>query len=242
MTDTKQLAIVTGAAGGMGKGITRRLVDDGFRVLMSDMRHEALAEAAREFGDNVDFVAGDVTDPAHRAALFDRAEGLFVLVNNAGAFWPGSFDDLSGDDFRKIMEVNLIAPFEFAKLAVPIMRKGGGGRIVNIASRAYLGAARLGHYAASKGALVSLTVSMSMELGGDGILVNAIAPGVINTPALDLWDDPNVIPTLAKQIAVGHIGEPADVAHMVSTMASPRNTFLNGQTVIVDGGRAGASK
>jgi|TARA_R110002072_G_scaffold10342_4_gene48118 3-oxoacyl-[acyl-carrier protein] reductase len=238
MTDAKKLAIVTGAAGGMGKGITRRLVEDGFRVLMSDMRKDALAEAAKEFGSDVDFVAGDVTDPAHRAAVFERADGLFALVNNAGAFWPGGIDELTGDDFRKIMEVNLIAPFEFSKLAVPIMRKNGGGRIVNIASKSYLGSARLGHYSASKGALVSLTGALSMELAADGILVNAIAPGVINTPALNLWNDPNVIPNLAKQIGVGHMGEPADIAHMVSTMASPRNTFLTGQTVLVDGGRA----
>lgn len=236
--DKARLALVTGAAGGIGAAIARRLAEDGFRVLMTDMSAEKLAEVAKTIDGEVDHCAADITSAADRERLYARADGLFALVNNAGIFSPGGFMDLTGDDFRRMFEVNTVALFELSKLAVPLMRKGGGGRIVNIASRAYQGGSRLAHYAASKGAVVSLTSSMAIELGPDNILVNAIAPGVINTPILNQWDDPRILPALSSQQALGRIGQPEDIASVVSMMVSPRTDFLTGQTVTVDGGRA----
>lgn len=238
--NSKHSAIVTGATGGIGQAIARRLVEDGFHVVMTDMDEAALKELAATMDGSCTYFAADLTDADARQALVQRAPNLFALVNNAGIFSPGYFMDLTGDDFRRMYEVNTIAPFELSKLAVPLMRRSGGGRIVNIASRAHEGAAKMAHYAASKGGVVSLTRCMAMELGPDNILVNAIAPGVIKTPILDSWDDPKMLEALSRTQALGRIGQPEDIGNVVSMLASPRTDYITGQVVLVDGGRAAA--
>ena len=229
-------AIVTGAAGGMGRAISARLAEDGFHVLMTDMNEAALAEAAAGISGSVEYFTANLGDADARAALIDRAGDLFALVNTAGIFNPAPIADLTGADFSRMYDINTIALFELSKLAMQRMAQSGG-RIVNIASRAYLGSPNVAHYAASKGAVVSLTRCMALELAPDNILVNAIAPGVIETPILAGWSDEERA-KLASYQPLGRIGQPKDVANVASMLASPRTDYITGQVIIVDGGRS----
>lgn len=229
-------AIVTGAAGGMGRAISRRLVEDGYRVIMADLNGNAAAEAAREIGDGARAVEADIGDPAAREALIGGAEGLYALVNNAGLFGTAPIAELRAEDLRRMYEINTVALFELARMAAARMA-GQGGRIVNIASRAALGGPMIAHYAASKGAVVSLTRCMALEFAADQILVNAVGPGIIDTPMLGSWDDEERA-RMATYQPLRKIGRPEDVANVVSMLASPRTDYLTGQVIYVDGGRS----
>lgn len=238
MTDIQgHKAIVTGAAGGMGRAIAARLAADGFSVVMTDLDADALRDAASGIDGDIDTVAADITRDEDRAALFDRAGEVFALVNNAGIFNPAPMDELTGEDFRRMYEINTVALFELSKRAARAMRGSGGGRIVNIASRAYLGSHNVAHYAASKGGVVALTRCLAVELAPDDILVNAIAPGVIETPILAGWDAEERA-KLASYQPLGRIGRPEDVANIASMLASPNTDYITGQIIIVDGGRS----
>jgi len=234
MSDYKT-ALVTGAAGGIGEAIAARLVEDGFRVLMTDLDEARLMVSAEKVG--ADWMTCDLGNAAAREELMERAGNLFALVNNAGIFSTRDAADLTADDFRKMYEINTIAGFELAKLAAVKMRASGAGRIVNIASRSYLGAVQIAHYAASKGAVVTLTKCLALEWAADSILVNAIAPGVIDTPILQQWSEEERA-KLASYQPVGKIGEPADIANVAAMLASPRTNFITGQCIVVDGGRS----
>lgn len=235
MTD-KKTALVTGAAGGMGAAISRRLSDDGFRVVMTDLAAEGLEIAAKQVV-GAETVVADLGSPEGRAALVEMADGPFALVNNAGIFSTKPAMELSAEDFHRMYDINTVAAFELCKLAVKSMRQAGGGRIVNIASRSFLGAVQVAHYAASKGAMVTLTRCLALELAGDNILVNAVAPGVIDTPILLGWDVEERA-KLASYQPLGRIGQPEDVANIVSMLASPGTDYITGQVIVVDGGRS----
>lgn len=235
MTD-KKTALVTGAAGGMGVAISQRLSDDGFSVVMTDMVKEGLETAALQVKGAKSIVA-DLGSPEGRASLMDAVDGPFALINNAGIFSTKPAMDLSAEDFHRMYDINTVAAFELCKLAVQSMGTLGGGRIVNIASRSFLGGVQVAHYAASKGAMVTLTRCLALELADANILVNAVAPGVIDTPILLSWDDEERA-KLASYQPLGRIGQPKDVANIVSMLASPTTDYITGQVIVVDGGRS----
>ena len=231
----KLRALVTGAAGGIGEAVAARLTEDGFSVLMTDLEKARLEAAATRIG--AESMVCDLGDDAARKALVDKAGDVFALVNNAGILTTGDAADLTSDDFRRMYEINTIAGFELSKLVAVKMRAAGDGRIVNIASRSYLGAVQVAHYAASKGAVVTLTKCLALEWAADGVLINAIAPGVIDTSILQEWDDAERA-KLASYQPVGSIGRPEDIANVASMLASPRTKYLTGQCITVDGGRS----
>lgn len=232
------MALVTGGASGMGLATVERLARDGFSVAMVD-RDAAVAqrEAQRlaSLGLPVQAHVLDLTDEAAVRALVARLSPIQVLVNNAGVFDERKFDEVSSADFRRAYEVNLIA---VATLTQEVARRmPTGGRIVNIASRAYLGARNHPHYVASKSALVGYTRASAMELAPRGIFVNAIAPGLIDTPLLRALTPERLAAQLALQ-PTGQAGRPEDIAQAVAFFASPATGFITGQVLFVDGGKS----
>ncbi|MGE8637758.1 MAG: SDR family NAD(P)-dependent oxidoreductase [Achromobacter sp.] len=231
-------ALVTGGASGMGLAIVERLARDGFNVVMAD-RNGALAEqksgALSAQGLPVTHRVVDLTDEAATRALARSLPPLAALVNNAGLFDERKFFDVGSDDYRRAFDVNLLAVATLTQEAARTM--AAGAKIVNIASRAYLGAKNHPHYVASKAALVGYTRAAAMELASRGILVNAIAPGLIDTPLLR-----NLTPDrLAAQLALqptGRAGQPQDIANAVSFLAAPHMDFITGQVLFVDGGKS----
>lgn len=232
------MALVTGGASGMGLAIVERLARDGFSVVMAD-RNGALAEqesgALQAQGLPVAHRVVDLTDEAATRALARSLPPLAALVNNAGLFDERKFFEVGTDDYRRAFDVNLLAVATLTQETARTMT--AGAKIVNIASRAYLGAKNHPHYVASKAALVGYTRAAAMELASRGILVNAIAPGLIDTPLLR-----NLAPDrLAAQLALqptGRAGQPQDIANAVSFLAAPHMDFITGQVLFVDGGKS----
>lgn len=234
----KPLALVTGGASGMGLATVERLARDGFHVVMVD-RDKTLAnqEAQRLQGLGLDIVCQvlDLTDEAAVRGLVNALPPISALVNNAGIFDERKFLEVTNADFRRAYEVNLIA---VATLTQEVAKRmPDGGRIVNIASRAYLGAKNHPHYVASKAAVVGYTRASAMELAPRGILVNAIAPGLIDTPLLRALTPERMAQQLALQ-PTGKAGLPQDIAHTVSFLVNPQTSFITGQVLFLDGGKS----
>lgn len=235
---SKRTALVTGGASGMGLAIVERLARDGYATVMVD-RDAALAErqarVLQDQGLDVQCRVLDLTDEAAVRDLVRALPPVDALVNNAGIFDERAFLEVSNDDFRRAYEVNLIA---VATLTQEVARTmPSGGRIVNIASRAYLGAKNHPHYVASKAALVGYTRASAMELAPRGILVNAIAPGLIDTPLLRALTPERRAQQLALQ-PTGAAGKPEDIAQAVAFFVSPHTGFITGQVLFVDGGKS----
>lgn len=234
----KKIAVVTGGAGGMGLATVERLARDGFSVVLVD-REEALAQREtarlRALGLDVQCRVLDLTDEATVRALVQSLPPIAALVNNAGIFDERKFLDVTNADFRRAYEINLIAVATLTQEAARTMQDGA--RIVNIASRAYLGAKNHPHYVASKAAVVGYTRASAMELAPRGILVNAIAPGLIDTPILRALTPERLAAQLALQ-PTGQAGRPEDIAQAVSFLVSPQTGFITGQVLFVDGGKS----
>lgn len=231
-------ALVTGGASGIGRAIVERLAADGFHVVIVDLNATLAAEVVAklaEAGLSGEARQVDITDGEAVSTLVAALPPLAALINNAGLFRDKPIETTTAEDFRRAYEVNTIAPFLLAKAAIARMEPGG--RIVNIASRAYLGARNQVDYVASKGGTVSLTRALAMEVIRRGILVNAVAPGLIDTPLLRQMTPERIDAQLALQ-PTGKAGRPQDVANAVSFLVSPLTDFITGQVIFVDGGKS----
>lgn len=236
--EEKPLVLVTGGASGMGRAIVERMARDGWRVVMADYNGELAereSQALRAAGLDVECRAIDLTDEPAVRAMVQALPPLTALVNNAGIFDERKFLEVSSADFRRMYEVNLLAVATLTQEAA--RRMADGARIVNIASRAYLGAKNHPHYVASKAALVGYTRASAMELAPRGIMVNAIAPGLIDTPLLRALTPERLAAQLALQ-PTGAAGRPEDIANAVAFFASPSTCFVTGQVLFVDGGKS----
>ncbi len=241
-----KVAVVTGASKGIGEAVARGLAAAGAKVVVSSRKQTAVdqvAEAIRADGGEATAIACHVGDAEAREALVARTleayGGVDVLVNNAATnpvFGPSLNVDAAA--FRKIMEVNLEAPFELAKGVHPSMSARGGGSIVNISS---IGGIRpepgLGIYSVSKAGLVSLTKVLAREWGPSGIRVNAVCPGLIKTRfSRALWENESITREFVSHLPLGRIGEPDDVAGTVVFLASGAAAYCTGGVYMVDGG------
>lgn len=238
MMSDKEVALVTGAGQGIGLATVRRLLDDGFHVVMVDRNAEPLAtagQALHEAGKSVEHHALSITDRAAVATLMKALPRLDVLVNNAAIFWDGKFDAITEDDFKAMYEVNVVGTFVMAQEAVKVMKRGA--RIINVASRAYLAGYAHAPYITSKAGTVGLTRGMAFDLAEKGIFVNGIAPGLIETDMFRSLTPERQQELIAKQ-PTKTVGQPEDIANGIAFFADPRTKNVTGQILTLDGGRS----
>ena len=237
------VAIVTGAAAGIGRGIAETFAKAGASIVVTDLKKEgaeAVAAAIRDAGGQAVGLECNVTDEAHRAAVIDAALKNFgkitVLVNNAGGGGPKPFD-MPMSDFEWAFDLNLFSLFRLTQLAAPHMREAGGGAVLNISSMAGENKnARMASYGSSKAAVNHLTRNIAFDLGPQGIRVNAIAPGAIKTHALSTVLTPEIEKAMLKHTPLGRLGEPQDIANAALFLCSPASSWVSGQILTVSGG------
>jgi len=237
-------AIVTGAGRGIGGAIAVTLADLGAAVALVDVDEEAVNNTASNLeraGYTARGHSGDVRDTGFFegvvADVIKEWGGVDILVNNAGIIRDNRVENMSEEDWDDVLDVNLKGAFLCARAVVPHMKKRRSGRIVNIASRAWLGNPGQANYAASKGGLISLTRTLALELARDGICVNAVAPGLIDTPMTQALPE-KVRGRLIDMQPTGRMGSVEDVAHAVCFLASDAAGFITGQVLHVDGGKS----
>ncbi|MCL4298399.1 MAG: 3-oxoacyl-ACP reductase FabG [Anaerolineae bacterium] len=242
-----RVAVVTGAAGGLGRAFCLVLAAAGARLVAADLSEvgaKQTAEAVTAAGGEAIAVGVDVTNPAGTermaATALDRWGRVDILVNNAGLYATLSrrpFYELPPEEWDRVMAVNLKGPWLCARAVYPAMKKQGYGKIINIVSATFFSGSPLwSHYVASKGGLIGLTRSMAREVGDDGICVNAIAPGFTLTDA-SRSVMPNAEDYGVARGAIKRAEQPDDIAGLVVFLASDASSFITGQTMVVDGGR-----
>ena len=239
-----KVAIVTGAAKGIGAAIADGLNAEGARIVVADL--QGAQEAAERYPDGLGLTV-DVSseEDVERMAgeTVERAGGVDILVNNAGLYASLAmrpFEQIPLEEWRQVMDVNVASMFLTCRAVVPCMRERGGGRIVNISSGTpFRGVPFLLHYVTSKGAIVTFTRALAKELGGDEILVNCVAPGF--TMSAGVEEHPEVVEAL-RDVSVSartlkRDQMPEDVVGAVVFLCGPGATFITGQTMVIDGGQ-----
>jgi len=237
-----QVALVTGAARGIGRAVARRLASEDALVVCADVVEpdETVAGIRDELGGQAEAVVCDVVDPEAAAAsvrsVTDGHSRLDILVNNAGITRDQLLVRMKPSDWRQVLAVNLDGAFHMAQPAAKVMMRQRGGRIINIASVVGLmGNAGQCNYAASKAALVGLTKSLARELGSRNVTVNAIAPGFIETAMTDSLDE-RQRESLLQGLAIRRLGTPDDIAAAVAFLAGPGAAYITGTVINVSGG------
>lgn len=237
-------AVVTGGAQGIGLAIARRLLEEGARVVVADLDQEALDRALGELGP-LGEVVGVRADVSRRedvtaaiVACREHFGALEVFASNAATADMLPLLEISEEAWRRMIDINLTGAFHCIQEAGREMRRGGGGSIVATAStNAFWVEANTAHYSASKAGLVALVKTAAIELGGEGIRVNAVAPGMVRTRLTRfLTDDPVEGPRYLERIPRGRYAEPADVAAAVAYLASDEADYVTGELLVVDGG------
>lgn len=240
---TDRIALVTGGAQGIGYACAEALAEDGFHIVLADIK-DSVTEAASRLGGK-GYVC-DMSRPDQVTALFDRIEAevgpVSALVNNAGIALPGDFLSYALDDFQKVLSVNLIGVFQATQRAAKIMiEKGLKGAIVNMSSiNAQVAIPAIPAYCASKGGVMQLTKASALALAPHGIRVNAVGPGSIDTEMMaGVNANPEAMARVLSRTPIGRVGSAREIGDVVAFLASDKASYITGETIYVDGGRLG---
>ncbi len=234
-----KVAIITGAAQGMGAAHAKLFVAHGAKVVLTDLNEEKGQAFAAELGENALFVKQNVTSEEDWAAVIAKAEEAFgpvnVLVNNAGITMAKNMLDVTVEEYRRIVEINQVSVFLGMKAVAPSMMKAGGGSIVNISSMNGLVAGAIG-YTDTKFAVRGMTKAAALNLAPMGIRVNSVHPGVIATPMVVQEDTKAAVEEFSKHIPLKRVAQPEEVSNMVLFLASDESSYSTGSEFVIDGG------
>ncbi|OUM45094.1 SDR family oxidoreductase [Arthrobacter sedimenti] len=246
MNFTDQTVIVTGAGSGIGRAAALRFTELGANVVIADKNGNAAREVAAEAGMTALAVTVDVSDSVSVRAMVqtvvDEFGGIDVLCNNAGFGFPGSVVDIDEDDWDRLMSVNLKGVYLCSKYVIPELAKSGDGRIVNTSSyTAAVGIRGRAAYVASKGGVSALTRAMALDHVDQGIRVNAVAPGTVNSPYFDKMisesaDPEKLLDELNGRSPMHRMGRPEEIAEAITWLAAKESSFTTGSVLTIDGG------
>lgn len=234
-------ALIFGAARGIGAGIARRFAEEGARLVLADAQAEEIASLAAELGAVA--VTADVSKledcQAAVAVAVERQGGLDIVVQNAGIYPWQLIEDITPDDWSRVLGVNLGGCFAAARAALPPMKKQGGGRILFTSSITgpHVTSPGHGHYSASKAGINGFIRAAALEFASYGITVNGVEPGNILTEGIESGRSPEFIHDMEAAIPLGRLGRPVDVANAFLYLASDEAAYVTGTTIVVDGGQ-----
>lgn len=242
----RPIALVTGGAQGIGYACGEALADDGARVVLADINAEGVQAAADRLGRDSLGLTCDMGEPAQIAALFERIEAelgpVSILVNNAGIAAPGDFLETSLEQFRKVIDVNLTGSFlALQRAAKTMVAKGIEGAIVNMSSiNAQVAIPSIAAYCASKGGIMQLTKATALALAPHNIRVNAVGPGSVDTEMMaGVNANPEAMKMVMSRTPLKRVAKPREIGDVVAFLASPKASYITGETIYVDGGRIG---
>jgi NAD(P)-dependent dehydrogenase (short-subunit alcohol dehydrogenase family) len=239
---TGRVALVTGAARGLGLATAERLAARGAAVAVNVRDSERAEAAARSLGERGFAVSGDLGNPADLQSIVDRTLDRFgrldILVNNAAVALSTRFEQITEEEWRRTFEINVTAVFLLTRAVLPAMKRQGHGRIINLSSTAGKTVSTLGgaHYTASKAALQGLTRASAKELGPFGITVNAVCPGLFDTELTREHATPEQLEAAAKSFPIRRLGEAVEVADLICFLASDAAGYITGASLDINGG------
>ena len=236
-----RIALVTGASAGLGARFARVLHQAGAHVLATARRADLLDELARQCGERMEVMPGDITDASHRQALARRlaAHGrLDVLVNNAGICDDGPIEEQSLDELRQVVEVNLISVLDVCRLTAPLLWVAPAASVINVASMYGIVSSRnpMAGYNATKGALVNLTRQLAAQWGGRGVRVNALAPGYFPTELTGHLADADFTESIRQHTLLARTPALEEIDGPLLFLATAASSYMTGQILVIDGG------
>ena len=250
-----KVVLVTGAAGSIGKGLAARFCEQGAKAFITDLDQEKVDAVCAEVGDSCKGLAADVTNHEQVKQVVAAAVEAFggtidVLVNVAGTVGQGNkVEDIPEDNWQFVFDVNCKGTFLFIKEAVPVMKAGGGGNIVNFSSKSgKTGSALMSHYSAAKAAIIGLTQALAFELANDHIRVNCVCPGI--TEGTGVWNNVSsdyiknmnlpvdeIVKKFTAKVPLGRLARIADIVAVTTFLASDGADYMTGQAINITGGR-----